>query len=176
MRKSEAKGFVVDVHRKGSTATVTLDSVDPAGNFLNEAETDITVIDPDLGNKKVAMSQVAPGRYTAQIETNRPGAYHLELAQKHKGQVLYRQSRGLMVGYPDELRLRPPNEELLQQLAQHSGGKYNPQPSDVFAADESQASRATPLWPYLTMAALCLFLADVALRRIDFSLVFQNTV
>jgi hypothetical protein len=119
------------------------------------------------------MSQVAPGRYFGQIETNRPGAYHLELAQKQKGQILYRQSRGHMVGYSDELRLRPANVELLEKLAKHSGGKFDPQPEDVFAPDEIEATRAVPLWPYLAAAALCLFILDVALRRIDFSLVWR---
>jgi Ca-activated chloride channel family protein len=170
MRKSETKGVLVDVTQKGRQATVTLDAVDPAGHYLNQAETDLTVIDPQLGNRKLPMTQTAPGRYTVSFDTPQSGAYHLELAQKQAGSVTYRQSRGLMVGYADELRLRPTNETLLKSLAQVSGGVYNPSPADVFAETDRTAQRTTPLWPWLVMAAVSLLMLDVALRRIDFAL------
>jgi uncharacterized membrane protein len=174
MRKSEAKGFVVEVNHKGGRATVTLDSVDPSGKYLNKADTELTVIDPQLGNQKLSMPQTAPGRYVTTLETPRAGAYHLELAQKVGGRVLYRQSRGLMVGYPDELRLRPTNEDLLKSVARVSNGSYSPKPETIFAPADRTAHRATPLWPYLIAAAALIFLADVALRRIDFALVLSR--
>lgn len=172
MRKSEVKGVVVQVDHKGPKATVTLDAIDPAGRFLNQAETELTVIDPQFGNKKLPMTQTAPGRYVAELDTPLTGAYHLDLLQKVQGNPLYHQSRGLMVGYPDELRLRPTNEELLQSLARLTGGVYNPTPESIFQATERVAQRATPLWPYLILVALGIFLVDVALRRIDFGLLF----
>src|SRR5262249_28724316 len=55
--------------------------------------------------------------------------------------------------------------------ARSSGGVFRPEPEAVFAPDERTASRAVPLWPYLVAAAALLFLADVALRRVDFDLV-----
>jgi Ca-activated chloride channel homolog len=174
MRKGDARGMVVQVDHKGKRASVSLDAVDLAGRFLNKAETELTVIDPQLGTKKLPMTQAAPGRYTAEFETPHGGAYHLELAQKHQGKILYRQSRGLAVGYPDELRLRPTDEDLLKQLARVTGGVHDPRPETVFAADERSAARATPLWPFLIAAAALLFLLDVALRRIDFSLALGN--
>ena len=51
---------------------------------------------------------------------------------------------------------------------------YNPEPEGVFAATERGTQRATPLWPYLVLVASCLFLMDVALRRIDFALLLHN--
>jgi hypothetical protein len=91
-----------------------------------------------------------------------------------QGATLSRQSRGLMVGYPEELRLRPTDEDLLQSIARASGGLYNPAPAEVFQAGQRTAKRATPLWPYLVMAAAAIFLLDVALRRIDFSLLLPT--
>jgi uncharacterized membrane protein len=188
MRKSEAKGVVVEMKESKSRGrndapdqakgesprsihTVTLDSVDSSGKYLNKAETEMTVIDPQLGTLKVPMIQAAPGRYAAEIDTSRSGAYHIELTQKIGGRVLYRQSRGLMVGYPDELRLRPTNEQLLKSIATVSGGTYDPEPQRVFEPTDRTVSRASPLWPYLVVAAALVLLADVALRRIDLSLV-----
>jgi Ca-activated chloride channel homolog len=172
MRKTETKGVSVQVEQKDGRATVTLDAVDARGRFLNKAETEMTVIDPALGNKKIAMEQTAPGRYAAAFDTPTAGAYHVEMAQKLNGQPLNQQSRGLVVGYPEELRLKPTNEELLRAVARVSGGMFNPTPEEVFRAPERTKPRATPLWPFLVVAAALIFLADVALRRIDFTLLF----
>jgi len=175
MRKNDVKGVLVDVRQERRRATVTLDAIDPAGRFLNQAVTEATLIDPRLGQTKLELRQTAPGRYVAEFETPASGAYHLNLTQKSQaGTLLHQQSRGLIVGYPDELRLNPTNNELLQSMAEATGGRFNPPPEDLFATDPSAAvrsvSRTTPLWPYLTAAALVLLLLDVALRRIDFSL------
>src|SRR6266568_4451067 len=74
MRKSEAKGVVVQVDNKNGKATITLDSIAPSGRFLNNAVTELTVIDPSLGTKKLEMTQTAPGRYVAEFETRSTGA------------------------------------------------------------------------------------------------------
>ena len=79
------------------------------------------------------------------------------------------------MNYDDELRLRPTDEKLLEAVARVSGGTYRPAPEAVFAPDERTASQPVPLWPYLVIAAALLFLADVALRRIDFDLLLGRS-
>jgi Ca-activated chloride channel family protein len=170
MRKSDAKGVAVQVDQRGGKATITLDAVDPSGRYLNQAEAEMTVIDPQLGSRKIPLAQTAPGRYVASLDVSKSGAYHMELTQKKNGQVLYRQSRGISVGYSDELRLRPTNEALLRQIAQASGGTYQPTAEAIFAPTERTASRPTPLWPWLLSLAATLLVLDVFLRRVDLSL------
>ncbi len=170
MRKSDAKGVAVEIEQRGGRATLTLDAADPAGRYINGAESELTLIDPQLGTKKLPLTQTAPGRYAAEFETPLSGPYHVELTQKLDGQILYQQSRGLSVGYSDELRLRPANEALLKSIAEVSGGKYQIAPADVFAPTTRTATRPTPLWPWLVAAAALLLVLDVALRRIDLSL------
>jgi len=186
MRKNDVKGVIVDVKQERRKATVTLDAIDPTGKFLNQAVTEATIIDPQLGQRKLELRQTAPGRYVAEFETPASGAYHLNLRQKTAGgTLLHQQTRGLIVGYPDELRLHPTNNELLKSLAESTGGRFDPPAEELFASQnerslDSQSSgtetaartvqRSTPLWSYLVMAALSLFVIDVALRRIDFSL------
>ena len=176
MRKSATRGFVVDLKRMGNTAKIKIDSVDPSGRFLNKADTQLTLIDPRLRDSKIQIEQTAPGRYEAQFDVPDTGAWHLQMTQKQNKKTIYQQSRGLMVGYPDELRLRPPNEDLLKSIARASGGEFDPKPETIFAEKEDdKAQRATPLWPWLLTIAMVLFLIDVALRRIDFSLIFGRT-
>jgi Mg-chelatase subunit ChlD len=172
MRKSDAKGVAVEIQQRGGRATLTLDSADPAGRFVNAAQSELTLIDPRLGTSKLPLRQTAPGRYTAEFATPLAGPYHLELSQKLDGQPLYQQSRGLTVGYSDELRLRPTNEELLKSIAEVSGGKFNLAAADAFAPTTRTARRPTPLWPWLVTAAALLLVADVALRRLDLNLMF----
>ncbi len=170
LRKAEAKGTVVQVARTGNTARVALDSIEPTGRFLNEAATELTLIDPALGTRKLAMQQTAPGRYEAEFETGRAGSYQLMMTQKKAGVPVAQQSRGLAVGYPDELRLRPTNTDLLTSIAALTGGSFDQGPETVFASSPRTAARATPLWPWLVGLAACLFVLDVALRRLDLSL------
>lgn len=169
MRKSEAQGLAVQLKQESGETEITLDAVDPTGRFLNQATVEMTVIDPRLTTRKLTLSQTAPGRYVHRIETPTSGAYHLELTVKQQDKVLARQSRGLSVGYNEELRLKPTDEAGLQALAVHSGGTFQPKPADLFAPATRTSQRPTPLWPYLITAAALLLVLDVALRRIDFS-------
>jgi Ca-activated chloride channel family protein len=175
MRKSDAKGVFVQVEQKDGKATVTLDAVQPDGRFLNEAATELTVIEPHGNEKKITMAQTAPGRYAAEFPADKTGAYHVHINQQVKGQQTGQQSRGLVVNYDEELRIRPVNEKLLETLAQVSGGTFRPAPDAVFAPDERSAAQALPLWPYLLIAAALIFVGDVALRRIDFDLLLGRT-
>jgi uncharacterized membrane protein len=172
MRKSDAKGVFVQVDRKDGQATVTLDAVRPDGRYLNEATTELTVIEPQGGERKLAMTQTAPGRYVGNFPADKSGTYHVQMTQQAKGVPATQQSRGLVVNYDDELRIRPTDEKLLEAVAQASGGSFRPEPEAVFAPDGRTASQPLPLWPYLVMAAALIFVADVALRRIDFDLLF----
>jgi uncharacterized membrane protein len=175
MRKSDAKGVFVQVDRKDGRASVTLDAVRPDGKYLNEAATELTVIEPQGGERKLPMTQTAPGRYAGTFPAEGPGTYHVQMTLRARGQPATQQSRGLVVNYDDELRIRPTDEGLLRAVAEASGGVFRPEPEAVFAPDERTAAQPLPLWPYLVMAAALLFVADVALRRIDFDLLFGRS-
>jgi hypothetical protein len=170
MRKSEHAPVAIEATRTGKTARLSMDAVDDLGQFINEGEVELTLIDPQLRRTKTTLRQSAPGRYVAQFPVPISGAYHMELALTQNDQVLYRQSRGMAVGYSDELRIRPTNETLLRTIADASGGAYSPSPERLMDTSRGFATRPLPLWPCLATAALVLFILDVALRRIDFSL------
>ena len=173
MRKTDTRGFVVDIQRHGTHSKVLIDAMNAEGQFLNMANTELTLINPQLDSQSVNVQQTAPGRYEADVEMASPGAWHLQVTQRIGGETLYQQSRGMVVGYSDELRLRSTNEELLKSVASASGGVFRPSPTSVFEAVEGESAwSATPLWPWLLMVALVLFVADVALRRLDMSAIF----
>jgi Ca-activated chloride channel family protein len=172
MRRSDAKGTFVQTAQKDRKALVTLDAINPTGSYLNQAETELTVLEPDGSDRKLTMNQTAPGRYTAAFDIAKPGSYHMQLLQKSQGVAVSQQSRGLVVNYNDEFRLKPNDEALLEAIARASGGAYGVSASSVFQDSERAASRTVPLWPYFVTAAVLFFMLDVALRRIDFALLF----
>jgi Ca-activated chloride channel family protein len=151
-------------------AELSVDAVDEFGQFLNDSDVELTLINPLLRQEKSKLRQVAPGRYLADLVTAKPGAYHMDIALKRNNEVVYRQSRGMTVGYSDELRIRPTNEKLLRAIAEASGGTFSPYPAQLFSDDGRTATRPTPLTTSLLTAAVLLLVLDVALRRIDFSL------
>jgi hypothetical protein len=172
-RKADAKGSLVAVERRGNVAEATLDAIEPDSRFLNDAVTELTLIDPALTTRKLEMPQTAPGRYAATFAIERAGSYQLMITQKKNGVLIAQQSRGLAVGYPDELRLRAPDRALLRMVADLTGGRFDTTPEAVFAPSSRAVARATPLWPGLVVAAALFFVADVALRRIDLTLFFR---
>ncbi|MEM6470290.1 MAG: VWA domain-containing protein [Planctomycetota bacterium] len=167
MRKNDSNGVFVDIERRGGETTVRMDVANPAGEFVDDSPTSVTVIDPSLNVQKVSLAQTAPGRYEAKLPVSERGIYQLDLAQSRPGGNTVRQSRGLSIGYPDELRLRPTNDEKLRQIAEVSGGVFGSDPQAMFAGDARVARKPIPIWPWLLMAALGLFVVDVALRRIE---------
>lgn len=170
MRKNDAKGVAIQVARQGRQVSMDLDAVNELGQFLNHAAVEVTLIDPQLKRSKVTMNQSAPGRYKTDFATPLSGSYHMEVAVKQNDKVVYRQSRGVSIGYTDELRIRPTNETLLKAIAEVSNGQYSPDIKEFFNKSDKSTTRPTPIWPYLIAAAALLLVMDVALRRIDFSL------
>jgi Ca-activated chloride channel family protein len=76
----------------------------------------------------------------------------------------------MVVGYSDEMRIRPTDEQLLRKVADMTGGTFDPDPAALFRDDDLSAERSARLWPHLVALAAALLAVDVALRRVDFSL------
>ncbi|MDR1271246.1 MAG: VWA domain-containing protein [Planctomycetaceae bacterium] len=174
MRQSDQRGSRIEIQQNSGNIHLTLDVTDEEKyRYINEATGQTTVIRPDLSKEEITLQQTAPGRYEADIDidlgkTNHQGGYHFQTVLKSGEKNILNQSRGVMTGYPEELRLKPTNNDLLQRLAESTGGLFNPQPEELFQPDPTRTAwRATPLWSYLLTIAAGLFVLDVLLRRID---------
>ena len=168
-RRQQTRGGELQVLRRGQQLSVTLDLVDERDRFVNDAVTRLTLMGSQDANegRVIPMSQVAPGRYATDLHLENVGSYFLDVSSEVDGQPRFQQFRGVYVGYPDELRLRPVNRPLLAQLARQTGGHFNPSPRDVLSTSQPDAARTIECWPWLVVIAACLLVLDVAARRLE---------
>ena len=106
-----------------------------------------------------------------------PGAWNLQVTQSVAAETIHQQTRGVVVGYADELRIRQTNTALLTSIAELSGGKFEPSADAIFdPLPAESAVSAAPAWSWLLALALLLFVLDVALRRLELSRIFGTAV
>jgi len=90
----------------------------------------------------------------------------LELTVDHRGKKVFGERRGLAVGFPDELRTRPAEHDLLRAIAEATGGVYDPSPAALAGPASRTVSETIFLWSYFLIAALVIFVIDVVVRRL----------
>jgi hypothetical protein len=151
------------------------------------------VVNPDLTSAPVVLEQTAPGRYEATVENaEASGNYFVNLGYRGPDNVQGVISSGVSVPYSDEYRELRSNPAPLETLAAVTDGLVTPwkvaadgridlartvQGVDHFRRDPALINPRSfaSLWPTLLWLAACLFLGDVAVRRIalDFGAITQ---
>jgi uncharacterized membrane protein len=160
----------VSVTPSAQGAHITVDAVAADQTYRNFLKTQATVVNPDSTQSTVPLEQTAPGRYEGQFPTTSQGTYLLQIVQTDsQGRVVGLQPTGYAVDYSPEYRDSGTNMALLQKLQQMTLGATLTSAGQAFQHDVQGASGQILLWPWLLVAALLLFLADVAVRRLRLS-------
>lgn len=149
---------------------VSTDNAAPATKqFINGATAMLAATFPDGSTPAFVGEQIAPGRYEFHIPAEQPGGYFFGVTIAKKNEPIESAPTAVAMPYvdfADELDLQPTNRDLLREIAETSGGQFEPSPGEVFAPDPRTAPRRYPLGPALILAALLLFVADTAVRRL----------
>jgi len=162
MRRRDDNEFDFRVVRDGDEAKVTINAIRKDGQFRNKLESQVRVISPDQSVSEVLVRQVGPGSYEAKFPLTKKGSYLFRAVGEDSGGA----SRVLAYSYPDEYHFYPPNTDVLRAISAETKGRFQPRAEDIFDPNGETTALPTPLWPYLTAAALLLYLTDVWLRRI----------
>jgi uncharacterized membrane protein/Mg-chelatase subunit ChlD len=184
MRPADRGNLTLNVRREQGRIKVVVDALDKNNEFLNFLQIQGNVVDPDLKSAPVVLEQTAPGRYQATIENaEASGNYFVNLGYRGPDKVQGVISSGVSVPYSDEYRELRSNPTTLETIASVTDGqvvpwKLTPEGRidlsrtvggvDHFRRDPHLLNpRAlSALWPALLWLAACLFLGDVAVRRI----------
>ncbi len=122
------------------------------------------------GASEIPMTPVSPNEYRADMGTMAPGEYTFYLVQKKNDQEKTLASlpyiaTGTVPSLMEELRLRPPNRQLLERLTQATGGSLNPSLQQLLQHNGRRVVRYRPATGYLVPIAISLMLIEIYLRR-----------
>ncbi len=166
LRTGSRSDAVATVERHGGTGEVTVEAIDPKGEFINFLDAEVGVVAPDKQRTVVELEQVAPGRYRGRFPAVQEGVYVVGLMERRGDHMVGSQLAGLAVPYPDEYRYLGADETLLQELAELTGGDAVRKPKDVFAHARRRSRLSLELWPWLVGVVAVMLLPEIALRRI----------
>ena len=181
--------FTIATDVVGNKTRVVVSALDKDDEFVNYQAMGGNVLAPDMKSIPLSMEQTAPGRYVGEFESGKPGSYLISI---RAGDAMIR--TGVNVGYSDEFRDRETNTPLLKSISELPAkagepGKLLPplpevsedqtkaeqklQPQlaiDPYRRDLPQAVARQDIWPWLVLAASCVFFGDVFVRRVQIDL------
>lgn len=156
----QSVGGAIDQGRR--EIQVSIEARDANGGYRDLLRPSVTVTSAQSRNATVPLRQVAPGRYEATVVADATQPVTVSTPDPNGGTI----SRIVVGDSAAEYRFRPTDEALLRSIASATGGTWKPQISALSAAPTDKHSERRPLWPLLTVAALCLWFVDLLLRRV----------
>ena len=184
MRPAEHGNLTLSVRREEGRIKIVVDALGKDNQFLNFLQIQGNVVDPNLTSAPIELVQTVPGRYEATVENaEASGNYFVNLGYRGPEGTQGVISTGVSVPYSDEYRELQSNPTSLETMASLTDGqvvtwKTGPDGRidalrtaagvDHFRRDPglSNPRSFAALWPTLLWLAACLFLGDVAVRRI----------
>lgn len=128
--------------------------------------TEAGVLSPDGQHMEMLLMETAPGQYEGECAATAQGAYALRVTQKQEGNTLRMQEGGAVAGFSGEYDLRNAPGDDLNQLCQSTGGRMLTLSDSFWDTPMAPSVTRKSLQDALCVAALCLFLADIALRKL----------
>lgn len=163
MRKNEPSGFQVTTREAGGRLILGIDAVAPDGSFRNELPITVNCAEPNGETISQAARQDAPGRYSAAFKL--PAAQGASIFSISTGAEQESYVFGWSQSYPREFLSTDLDEPALREWARLGGGKFAPEPAEVFAQPRSGFEARRDLTPWFLSLALALFPLDIWLRR-----------
>jgi uncharacterized membrane protein len=143
LRRETGEQVAFSVVRDGDEATLRLRAISDQGAWRNDLAPRVRVTAPGGARDELALRQTGPGQYEAALPVatagNRPYTFELVSGPGLPAAIARRAgTRQLFYPYPDELRSHPPDLELLQALAQQTGGKVGASVAEIFDPQEDR--------------------------------------
>ena len=122
---------------------------------------DIYAFGPNGFQSPLKVAKIAAGHYRARVAIGeRQGLFRVRPLAESRAfpEVgLYRQE--------DEMLEYGANDQLLHQVAEATGGRYNPPLNNIFDSTGRAIPATLDLWPFLLVLALALNVAELVMRK-----------
>jgi Mg-chelatase subunit ChlD len=170
MRRRGGESFVPRFEWRGQRGEMSVDVLDRNDRFVNGLKLEASVLDPSGPARRVALEQVAPGRYRGEFPVPRPGRYIITFTGRDGDTAIGASTFGLAVPYSPEYLDLGADRKLLRDIAGLTGGRLLELSGGGVEAvttlpPEARGPLARVWWPFL-LAALVLLVAEVAVRRV----------
>ena len=166
LRTGTRSDTVATVSRTDNVGEVTVDAIDPKGEFINFLDSQVGVVAPDKTRTVIDLEQVGPGRYRGRFPAGQEGVYLVGMAQRRADQMVGSQLAGLVVPYGQEFRDLGVDESFLRELTELTGGGMLSEPKDAFLQNRHRSRLSVDIWPWLVGMVAMLLIPEIALRRI----------
>src|SRR6266446_6420436 len=166
LRTGTRSDTVATVSRTDNVGEVTVDAIDPKGEFINFLDSQVGVVAPDKTRTVIDLEQVGPGRYRGRFPAGQEGVYLVGMAQRRADQMVGSQLAGLVVPYGQEFRDLGVDESFLRELTELTGGGILGEPKDAFLQNRHRSRLSVDIWPWLVGMVAMLLIPEIALRRI----------
>lgn len=163
----ESQGFIQASHA-GDTGTVEVTLT----HDIDEALDSIAIIvGPDGNEQEIDMHVTEPGKYKGNFDVSNPGVYLVRVEQRKDGEIVNSLDTALAVTYSPEYDIRQSgSREILERIVNQAGGEILDSPEQIFKGDLEPVWTQTEIWPGMLILALVLFVADIAIRRLNIRL------
>ena len=170
MRRGGGESFVPRFDWRGQRGEMHVDVLDRNDRFVNGLKLEASVAEPSGSGRRVALEQVAPGRYHGEFPVPGPGRYIITYTGRAGDAAIGASTFGLAVPYSSEYLDLGADRRLLHEIAGLTGGRMLDLSGAGLAAvttppPEARGPLARVWWPFL-LAALVLLVAEVAVRRV----------
>ena len=179
-RTATPESVDVQVDVRDGQAVVRADVYDPEDRFVNRLDLQGSrVLTPQKDTLPLLLEQTAPGRYQGRFAVSGRGEYLLSLVGQQGEATIGPKTVGIALPYSAEYLGQDVNHALLTRLAERTGGRvlrldapeeaagvlFSPPPAGGGAA--GLGGPPSDFWPWFLLAALCVFVAEIAVRQIS---------
>jgi uncharacterized membrane protein len=170
MRQEAPAEFDTYTKIEGNRGRIIVDALAKDASYLNFLQLDSKIIGPDNRSMPLRFTQTGPGHYEAEFEAEKAGQYLSSIHIRGRNRDWGTLRTGLSVPFSPEYRDLMPNEALLRQVVDTTGGRWLEQAGSantVFSHRLPPTESKRPAWEWvLGWLILPLFLLDVAVRRL----------
>lgn len=169
MLRSMEEGLLdTTVHIEKGEGTITVEALGDNDEFLNNLDIRARLVTPDNVGHNLRLEQTAPGRYQQTFEARAVGSYMVNLTYQTPDGRQTSQTTGAVIPYPTEFLHLQPDDFTLNRIAEVSHGRVlAPEDiAEVYRSRREVVRSPVPAWPALLLAVACLFVVDVAVRRL----------
>lgn len=170
MRQESPANFDTYTKIEGGRGKIVIDALDKDASYLNNLQLRANIIGADHQSIPLRFVQKGPGNYQAEFDAEKSGQYLTNVQIYDNNKMLGTVRTGLSVPFSPEYRDLTPNESLLRQVADVTGGRWlddGPKKAEVFRHDLPPTKAKRPVWDdVLAWLWLPAFLLDVSVRRL----------